>query len=82
MTKRTKLATNPCPFCGYLAPHVLGWAETGKGYQIECHNCGARGPVGWIDEEAAAKAWDYGDPPHRRPKVEDRGHDLSYRSNA
>lgn len=57
-------AKEPCPFCGCeMQKNVLGPEESTnkKGFQIECFNCGARGPCGMATPKDAALAWDYGD---------------------
>jgi Lar family restriction alleviation protein len=45
----------PCPFCGsaYIRAEKTGFED----YQVECHACGARGPLRW-GEHKAQKAWD------------------------
>ena len=50
----------PCPFCqessGAIvksAPHAVG------GVQVECENCGARGPIYDTDKDAI-KGWNKG----------------------
>ena len=61
-----------CPFCGHHSTQVLGphtepnTSTHGKGYQIECTNCGARGPCGMAMPLEAGKAWDLGDDGHYR----------------
>lgn len=64
-----KKIENTCPFCGCLSTQVLQPPSSthGKGYQIECINCGARGPCGMATPEDACLAWDKGDPPYERP---------------
>jgi transcription elongation factor Elf1 len=58
---------NACPFCGchstqVLSPHTMPNTSThAKGYQIECVNCGARGPCGMATPADAANSWDKGD---------------------
>jgi hypothetical protein len=58
---------NNCPFCGFLSTHVLGPRTSpeksthAKGYQVECINCGARGPLGMATEKDASLVWDRGD---------------------
>ena len=65
--------TNPCPFCGLLSTHVLGPTTSpntsthAKGYQVECINCGARGPCGMANSKSAVLVWDRGDCQYRRP---------------
>lgn len=61
--------SNACPFCGELATQVLD-PLPGRGYQVECLNCGARGPAGGETEEAASRAWDHGDGFFTRPLVQ------------
>lgn len=65
--------TNLCPFCGFLSTQILTPEDStgGKGYQVECANCGARGPCGMARPVDAVIAWDSGDLPHlyRRPVV-------------
>lgn len=67
---------NPCPFCGFASARVLppGWDQRGpdegglpKGFQVECLNCGARGPCGMRSTVAARMAWDLGDGGYTRP---------------
>ena len=64
---------NACPFCGFNSTTVLGPPEStqGKGYQVECINCGARGPCGMKDPYSAIGVWDHGDMNYRRPKIQD-----------
>lgn len=56
-----------CPFCGYSSRKILGpdskpYPSThGKGYQVECINCGARGPCGMATANDAVGAWDHGE---------------------
>jgi hypothetical protein len=67
---------NNCPFCGFLSTHVLGPRTSpekstyAKGYQIECMNCGARGPLGMATEKDASLVWDRGDGFYRRPNAQ------------
>lgn len=62
--------TKPCRFCNhtetesvrdvlYLQPTHM--AKEWRGYARRCTNCGALGPVGMIDDQAACTAWDHGD---------------------
>lgn len=51
---------NACPFCGQLATSLIP-ATPGRGFQVECLNCGARGPAGAHSPDDATRAWDYGD---------------------
>lgn len=53
-----------CPWCHCndirvlskgLTPEVKGLFE---GHQVECTNCGARGPSGYIDTSNAVGAWE------------------------
>lgn len=64
---------NACPFCGHNTTQVLSPTTTpntsshGKGYQVECINCGARGPCGMAAPKDAISVWEKGDPPYERP---------------
>jgi Lar family restriction alleviation protein len=51
-----------CPFChNHIIEIVTSTRLSMKGLQVECDNCGARGP---IDEskDAAIAAWEHGTP--------------------
>lgn len=56
-------AEKECPFCGCNSIQVLTpkskpqTSAHGRGYQVECINCGSRGPCGMIDEKAAIYVW-------------------------
>lgn len=61
-----------CPFCdeneirvlsAKLTPEVQGLFP---GHQVECTNCAARGPSGYIDAANAIEAWEEGDKPFSR----------------
>lgn len=60
-----------CPFCEFDSVCVIGEKKdpikspNAKGFQAECINCGARGPMGYIDEKNAIEAWVKGDYPKR-----------------
>lgn len=61
--------SNPCPFCGCLHTEILKPGEsTSGGYQVQCVNCGARGPTGWSCDQGAAHGWNKGDSEHQRPR--------------
>lgn len=54
----------PCPWCKCndiqvlspgLTPHIK---DLKPGHQVECINCGARGPCGYIDTANAIGAWE------------------------
>src|SRR5512147_1424151 len=52
-----------CPFCGEHSTQILSpkskpnTSTHAKGYQVECMNCGARGPCGMATPDGAARAW-------------------------
>ena len=49
-----------CPFCQDNAIHVVKSAPSAmEGLQVECSNCGARGPI-YENKEAAIEGWDLG----------------------
>lgn len=60
---------NPCPFCECLSLQILTPTSSpnrstgGLGFQVECINCGARGPLGYKDKSSAKLSWEYGDTP-------------------
>jgi predicted RNA-binding Zn-ribbon protein involved in translation (DUF1610 family) len=64
---------NSCPFCGFRNAQVLGPSKSthGKGFQVECINCGARGPCGMASSDDAILAWEKGDIPevYERPLI-------------
>lgn len=61
---------NPCPFCGYLSTKVIHNKDYHPvGFQVECVNCGARGPAGMVDHNAAVMVWDKGDLDYNRPQL-------------
>lgn len=53
-----------CPFCGAVAKKCVKAAGSvfrhNKGVQVECTNCGARGPI-YGDSKSAFLAWRHGD---------------------
>ncbi|MCY1307648.1 hypothetical protein D9M68_19670 [compost metagenome] len=57
-----------CHFCNENEIRVLNEKLTPDeqglkpGYQVECVNCGARGPSGYATEAHALVAWHAGDP--------------------
>ena len=61
-----------CPFCGCSSTQILGpntkpqKSAHGKGYQVECLNCAARGPSGMVTGREAVLVWDKGDYGHER----------------
>lgn len=61
-----------CHFCNMNEIRVLSAALTPEvqglfpGHQVECTNCAARGPSGYIDERNAIAAWERGE--HLLPK--------------
>jgi Lar family restriction alleviation protein len=65
--------TNGCPFCGYHSTRILSPRTPPEGtyesYQVECINCGARGPIDFEKEKDAIFAWDNGDLDYVRPTV-------------
>lgn len=66
MKRITTLPRSPCPFCGALANAdrcipAHGHQTMTQGVQIECMNCGARGPI-YGDEQSAFLGWTYRDP--------------------
>ena len=76
-----------CPFCGCRCTQMLGPNTTprtsahGKGYQVECLNCAARGPAGMVTSKDAVLVWDKGDFGHERliaPNVNTVGAVLTY----
>jgi transcription elongation factor Elf1 len=66
---------NACPFCGCHSTQVLSpttipnTSTNAKGYQIECLNCGARGPCGMAMPADAAHSWDNGYLAYCRPML-------------
>lgn len=66
---------NACPFCSQNSVQVLGpktspnTSTHALGYQVECVNCGARGPCGMINEDEAIAVWDQGIYWYARPAV-------------
>lgn len=56
-----------CPFCNCNSTQVLeptsapNTSSHAKGCQIECINCGARGPSGMLNSSAACSAWSEGE---------------------
>jgi hypothetical protein len=54
----------PCPWCKESIIRVLSKGLTPEveglmpGHQVECTNCGARGPSGYIDTSNAVGAWE------------------------
>jgi transcription elongation factor Elf1 len=77
LMKQNKSA-NACPFCGFLSTQVLGsttkpnTSTHAKGYQVECVNCGARGPCGMSTPKDAVAVWDNGDLDYDRPLIQRR----------
>lgn len=63
----TPLPRAPCPFCGDMAtarkcvPAHGSLFHEKRGVQVECMNCGARGPI-YGDKESAFLGWKHGDP--------------------
>ena len=56
--------SDKCPFCGKVATmhRAVKTAPTArKGLQIECMNCGARGPI-YGDKKSALMGWRHGEP--------------------
>jgi len=52
--------SKPCPFCGSVkiglvdnVPKWVSWVEDA----VECHDCGARGPIPRKDREEAVIQW-------------------------
>lgn len=68
---------NSCPFCGFNSTQMLtptskpNTSTHAKGFQIECFNCGARGPAGMARPIDAVRVWDKGDGFYSRPCVQD-----------
>ena len=66
---------NACPFCGHDTTTILSPTTTPEpsdnrsGYQVQCVNCGARGPFGMASPELAIGAWEIGDLHYRRPFI-------------
>lgn len=59
-----------CPFCGensvnILSPKTVPQSTHGKGYQVECFECGARGPLGYVDKKNAILGWEYQHTPQK-----------------
>ena len=54
----TPIPKRPCPFCGEVAQRVKKTA--GNRFQVECENCGARGPI-YGDALSAKKGWKFGE---------------------
>ena len=67
-----------CPFCGHASKQILGpktrpqTSAHGRGYQVECINCAARGPAGFASERDAMQAFGDGDMGYRRIVKEER----------
>ncbi len=79
--------TNYCPFCACHSTHILGPTTSpststhAKGYQIECINCGARGPSGMATPKDAVTVWDNGDCCYKRPIVTDKDFSEAYNNS-
>ena len=53
-------AKNECPFCRkYVIDIVKSLPPAMKGLQVECDNCGARGPI-YETEQDALLGWNFG----------------------
>jgi len=51
-----------CPFCGEDVIEIVKSAPSAmEGLQVECDNCGARGPI-YESKEAAIDGWEHGIP--------------------
>jgi hypothetical protein len=67
---------NVCPFCGFNSTRVLSpttkpeTSTYAKGYQVECFNCGARGPLGMATPKDAIGVWDKGDRGYERDLID------------
>jgi Lar family restriction alleviation protein len=49
-----------CPFCQEKVIKVVKSVPPAmKGFQVECDNCGARGPI-YENKEAAIEGWELG----------------------
>lgn len=49
-----------CPWCGF---HDIDIEKDkhGKGWAVQCCNCGAVSPIGYAEQEGALMAWNFGD---------------------
>ena len=58
-----------CPFCGCtpkkLIPAHGSFFHENRGVQVECINCGARGPI-YGDPDSAFRAWREGEHDYKR----------------
>lgn len=51
---------NGCPFClEDVINVVISTPQSAEGVQVQCDNCGARGPI-YENEEAAITGWEMG----------------------
>ncbi len=51
---------NGCPFCLQKTIQIIpSTPPSSKGFQFECDNCGARGPI-YDDEKEALTGWELG----------------------
>ncbi|WDP85745.1 MAG: hypothetical protein HUN05_11885 [Desulfobacter sp.] len=49
---------NGCPFCRDKVIQLIK-ASPEEGFQAQCDNCGARGPI-YADEKSAHEGWELG----------------------
>lgn len=73
MANRRLKTEKGCPFCGFNSTQVIKNPKQKlkirmddavyhpPGHQVECINCGARGPCGFKSKKEAVLAWDRGD---------------------
>lgn len=51
---------NGCPFCHQTVIKIIKSSPPAmKGFQAECDNCGARGPI-YNEEKEALTGWEHG----------------------
>ncbi|MBL1275731.1 MAG: hypothetical protein COB30_006565 [Ectothiorhodospiraceae bacterium] len=79
MDDKLTLTDNECPFCRSNSTHVLSLSTKpntsshAKGYQVECVDCGARGPCGMATPKDAMNAWAKGDTHYKQLAEDDSG---------
>jgi hypothetical protein len=53
-------STNGCPFCKETVINIVNSEKPSiSGYQVQCENCGSRGPI-CDDKDEAIKSWELG----------------------
>ena len=52
-----------CPWCGFNDIDIEK-DKHGKGWAVQCCNCGAVSPIGWAEKEGALMAWNFGCEPY------------------